>query len=159
MPVASWPPLLGRGISPRSASEREPAIGRAWWPTVAVLLLGLSLLNTPIQGKKLELTKKVGDLAVAVSLERDPPTLDKNAVEVRVQDAAGDPVHDAKITINYYMPPMARMPPMNYKVEAKWKKDCYRAVMNLIMAGPWIILVRITIGDKTVTAKFNIDVR
>ncbi len=101
----------------------------------------------------------MGDLTVAATLERDPPTVDKNEIEVRVSDAAGEPVQDAKILINYYMPPMARMPPMNYKVEAKWKKGAHKAEMNLIMAGPWIILVRITIGDKTVTAKFNIDAR
>jgi nitrogen fixation protein FixH len=121
--------------------------------------LGLCLLGVQVLAKKLELTKQAGNLTVAVTLERDPPTVDKNAIEVRVSDAAGNPVQDAKVLINYYMPPMARMPPMNFKVEAKWKKDAYKAVMNLIMAGPWIILVRITIDDKTVTAKFNIDAR
>jgi len=126
---------------------------------VAVCLSGLFLLAGPVQGKKLELVKKVGDLTVAASLERDPPTVAKNGIEVRVSDAGGELVRDAKILINYYMPPMARMPPMNFKVEAKWKKDAYKAVLDLIMAGPWIILVRITIGERTVTAKFNIDAR
>jgi nitrogen fixation protein FixH len=126
---------------------------------VAVCLLGLCLLAGPVRGKELELIKKVGDLMVVAVIERNPPTVAKNAIEVRVTDAAGNPVQDAKLLVNYYMPPMARMPPMNYKVEAKWKKDAYKAVMDLIMAGPWIILVRITIDDKTVTAKFNIDAR
>ena len=101
----------------------------------------------------------MGNLTVVAVIERDPPTVAKNAIEVRVTDAAGNPVQDAKLLVNYYMPPMARMPPMNYKVEAKWKKDAYKAVMDLIMAGPWIILVRITIDGRTVTAKFNIDAR
>jgi len=35
-------------------------------------------------------------------------------------------------------PPMPRMAPMNFKVEAKRKKEAYPAVMNLIMAGPWV---------------------
>jgi hypothetical protein len=48
---------------------------------------------------------------------------------------------------------------MNYKVEAKWKKDSYRASMKLIMAGPWILVLRITIGDKTLSTKFQIDAR
>ena len=126
---------------------------------VAVCLLSLSLLAVEVQAKKLELAKKVGDLTVEATIERDPPTVDKNAIEVRIRDAAGESVQNAKVLINYYMPPMARMPPMNYKVEAKWKKDAYKAEMNLIMAGPWIILVRITIDGKTVTAKFNIDAR
>jgi nitrogen fixation protein FixH len=126
---------------------------------VAVCLLGVCLLAGPVRGKALELNKKVGSLTVVAVIERDPPTVAKNAIEVRVTDAAGNPVQDAKLLVNYYMPPMARMPPMNYKVEAKWKKDAYKAVMDLIMAGPWIILVRITIDGKTVTAKFNIDAR
>jgi len=130
------------------------AIGR-----IVVCLLGLCLLEVEVQAKKLELTKQVGKLTVVASIERDPPTVDKNAIEVRISDAAGESVQNAKVLINYYMPPMARMPPMNYKVEAKWKKNAYKADLNLIMAGPWIILVRITIDDKTVTAKFNIDAR
>ena len=139
---------------PRQSRGRWIVLGR-----VPIYLLGLCLLAGPVQGKQLELKKKVGDLTVVAVIERDPPTVAKNAIEVRVTDAAGNPVQDAKLLIYYYMPPMARMPPMNYKVEAKWKKDAYKAVMDLIMAGPWIILVRITIDDKTVTAKFNIDAR
>ncbi len=139
---------------PRQSRDRASVLGR-----VAVCLLGVCLLAGPVLGKALELKKKVGDLTVVAVIERDPPTVAKNAIEVRVTDAAGNPVQDAKLLVNYYMPPMARMPPMNYKVEAKWKKDAYKAVMDLIMAGPWIILVRITIDGQTVTAKFNIDAR
>ena len=139
---------------PRQSRGRWSILGQA-----AVCLLGLCLLAGPVRGKELELKKKVGDLTVEAVIERDPPTVAKNAIEVRVTDAAGNPVQDAKLLVNYYMPPMARMPPMNYKVEAKWKKDAYKAVMDLIMAGPWIILVRITIEGRTVTAKFNIDAR
>ena len=129
------------------------------WCRVVVCFLSFILLAGPVLGKKLELVKKVGNLTIVAGLERDPPTVAKNEIEVRIFDAEGESVRDAKILINYYMPPMARMPPMNFKVEAKWKKDAYKAVLDLIMAGPWIILVRITIGDQTVTAKFNIDAR
>jgi hypothetical protein len=138
----------------RQVQSWKNALGR-----VGVCLFGLFLLAGPVPGKELELKKKVGNLTVVAVIERDPPTVAKNAIEVRLADAAGNPLQDAKLLINYYMPPMARMPPMNFKVEAKWKKDAYKAVMDLIMAGPWIILVRITIDDKTVTAKFNIDAR
>ena len=122
-------------------------------------LLSLSLLALETQAKKLELVKKVGDLTVEMDMEKDPPAVGKNAVEVRIKDGQGKPVQEAKVYLNYYMPPMPRMAPMNFKVEAKRKKEAYPAVMNLIMAGPWIILVRITLGDKTSTAKFQIDAR
>ncbi len=57
------------------------------------------------------------------------------------------------------MPPMPRMAPMNYKTPAKLKKDAYTISMHLIMAGPWIIVVKITVGDKTTSARFQIDAR
>jgi hypothetical protein len=55
------------------------------------------------------------------------------------------------------MPPMPRMAPMNYRDDAKLKKDKYVLTMNLIMAGPWIIVVKMNRGEKNFTVKFNID--
>jgi hypothetical protein len=63
------------------------------------------------------------------------------------------------VLVNYYMPPMPRMAPMNYKADAKLKGDQYRLAMRLIMAGPWYIVVIFPRGGKTLTAKFNIDVQ
>jgi hypothetical protein len=61
------------------------------------------------------------------------------------------------VLVNYYMPPMPRMAPMNYTTDAKLKGKKYKATMNLIMSGPWVIAVKITLDGKTTTAKFNID--
>jgi hypothetical protein len=54
---------------------------------------------------------------------------------------------------------MPRMAPMNYKTGAKFKKDAYAIRMRLIMAGPWVIVVKITDGGKTTSARFHIDAR
>jgi hypothetical protein len=54
---------------------------------------------------------------------------------------------------------MPRMAPMNYKTGAKLKKDAYTIRMRLIMAGPWVIVVKITAGGKTTSARFHIDAR
>jgi hypothetical protein len=54
---------------------------------------------------------------------------------------------------------MPRMAPMNYLVDGKLKKEKYRATMNFIMSGPWIIVVKMTLSGKTSTVKFNIDVQ
>ncbi len=70
---------------------------------------------------------------------------------------AGKTVTDAKVLINYYMPPMPRMAPMNYKTDAKLKKDKYKAKMNLIMAGPWYRAVIINHEGKISRTKVNID--
>lgn len=126
---------------------------------IAAGLLIFGLLATPVPGKKLEIIKKVGNLTVKVGIEKDPPTVGKNAMEIRVWDESGKAIREAKVLLNYYMPPMPRMAPMNYKVEAKRKNDVFLATMKLIMAGPWVIVLRITIGDKTLTTKLHIDAR
>ncbi len=119
----------------------------------------MALLAFPFEARDLELTKKAGDYTVEMTLDRDVPTVGVNVATIRLKDREGASVKEAKILLNYYMPPMARMAPMNYRVEAKWKKDSYRASLKLVMAGPWIIVLRITIGDKTLSAKFQIDAR
>ena len=63
---------------------------------------------------------------------------------------------DAKVLVNYNMPPMPRMAPMNYRTDVKLKGDRYRATMNFIMSGPWIIAIKITRDNKTVTTKVNV---
>jgi hypothetical protein len=139
---------MGEARIPRKAKGR-----------IAPGLLMIALLAIPFDAGDLELTKKAGDYTVEISFDRDVPTVGANVATIRVKDREGASVKEAKIILNYYMPPMARMAPMNYKVEAKWKKDSYRASMKLIMAGPWILILRITIGDKTLSAKFQIDAR
>ncbi len=120
------------------------------------LILGLC---PALFAKDLELKKKAGDYEVSIRIDKNPPILGLNRIEVEIEDASGEPVTDAKVLINYYMPPMPRMAPMNYKVEARRKGDRYEEKMKFIMAGPWIIAVKITRGGKTTTAKFNIDAR
>ena len=137
----------------------EVQIPRVSQRGIAAGVVIFGLLVTPVPGKKLEITKKVGNLTVNIGIERDPPTVGKNAMEIRVWDESGKAIQEAKVLLNYYMPPMPRMAPMNYKVEAKRKNDAYLATMKLIMAGPWIIVLRITIDDKTLTTKFHIDAR
>ena len=59
--------------------------------------------------------------------------------------------------MNYYMPPMPRMAPMNYTSPAEPAGDKYRLTMNIIMEGPWIIRIMVNREGKRTTAKFNID--
>ena len=126
--------------------------------TIAALLIG-AMIALPLRAKKLEITKKAGDLAVHAAFDRDPPSVGVNGLEIRLKDAAGAAVAADKVVVQYYMPPMPRMAPMNDKVEAKMKKDAYLAKLKLIMAGPWIVIIRITRGDATVSVRFQIDAR
>jgi hypothetical protein len=116
-----------------------------------------ALWLAPAGGAALELKKKAGLYDVELRIDRNPPVVGDNGLELVIRDGAGAALKDAKVLVNYYMPPMPRMAPMNYKTEAKLKKDAYAIRMRLIMAGPWIIIVKITVGDKTTSARFHID--
>ena len=103
-------------------------------------------------------SKKAGEYDVVIRIDRNPPILGVNNLEVDIRGADGQAVTDAKVLVNYYMPPMPRMAPMNYRVDAPYKGDRYRAKMNFIMEGPWYIAVKINHSGKTTTAKFNVNV-
>lgn len=125
----------------------------------SALALSLALISPLAPAGDLELRKTAGEYTVLVRIDRDPPVIGTNRIEIEIEDAAGARVTDAKVLINYYMPPMPRMAPMNYKVEAGLKDGKYREKMKLIMAGPWVLAVKITRAGKTTTAKFSIDAR
>ena len=106
----------------------------------------------------LEESKQAGGYHIGIRIDRNPPILGVNNLEVEIKGADGRAITDAKVLINYYMPPMPRMAPMNYRVDAPFKGDRYRAKMNFIMEGPWYIAVKINHAGKTATAKFNVNV-
>jgi hypothetical protein len=122
------------------------------------VLLILCFLTGTSDAASLVDSKMAGDYVVAIQIDRNPPILGVNNLEVEIRRADGATVTDAKVLINYYMPPMPRMAPMNYKVDAPFKGDRYRAKMHFIMEGPWYIAVKINYSGKTTTAKFNVNV-
>jgi hypothetical protein len=109
--------------------------------------------------KDYEVKKKAGEYNVEAKIDRNPPVVGDNNITVEIKDAAGKYVTDAKVAVDYSMPAMPGMPPMNYKTDAELAGDKYKAKMNLSMAGPWNIAIKISKGGKTSTAKFSIDAR
>ena len=105
----------------------------------------------------MEVRKTVDTYDVLVRLEKHPPVLGDNPLEVEIREAGGNAVSDAKVLVNYYMPPMPRMAPMNYKTDAPFSRGKYKMTMNIIMSGPWVIRVLITRGGKTSVVKINVD--
>lgn len=103
-----------------------------------------------------EITKKVGAYEMEVSIDKNPLVLGENRIEIKIKEA-GKTIKEASVWVNYYMPPMPRMPPMNYKTEAKLKSEKYKATMNIIMSGPWIIVIKMSLDGKTYTTKLNIE--
>ena len=126
-----------------------------------LLMIGLVVLLSAgvVLAKDYEVKKKAGDFDVVVTIDKNPPVTGDNGVTIAVKDAGGKAVKDAKVVIDYSMPAMPGMPPMNYKADAMLKGDAYSATMNLSMAGPWNVTVKISAGNTTGSMKFTIDAK
>ena len=120
-------------------------------------ILILLLIAGTAYARGYEAKKKVGDYEAEVKMDRSSPVIGDNNIEIEIKDAGGKNLTDAKVLVNYYMPPMPRMVPMNYITDARLKGGKYRATMNFIRSGPWIIAIKINHGGKVSTAKFNVD--
>jgi len=122
---------------------------------VAVVVLAAGVAYA----KNYEVAKKAGEFDVVVSIDKNPPVTGDNGVTVSVKDAGGKAVAGAKVIVDYSMPAMPGMPAMNYKADAVQKGDVYVANMNLSMAGPWNIVVKISAGGKSGSLKFTVDAK
>jgi hypothetical protein len=125
----------------------------------AVFALVLLLAAATAYAKDYEVQKKAGEYDVTVRIDRNPPVVGDNDISIAVKDAAGHAVRDAKVAVDYSMPAMPGMPPMNYKADTVLKGDQYKATMGLSMAGSWSIAVKITRGGKTAGLKFTVDAK
>jgi len=126
---------------------------------LVVAVFAVLLTADASSAREYKARKKTPDYVIEMSIDRNPPIVDKNRLTLGIRDNSGREVADAKVLVNYYMPPMPGMPPMNYKTYAKLSGNSYVVIMDLIMSGPWNIVVKITQGGKTDTARFSIDVR
>jgi len=125
----------------------------------ALILFFILAIGGAACAKNLELQKKSADYAVEIKLDRNPPIVGDNEMEVHIKDARGQFLPGLQPAVNYYMLPMPRMAPMNYTISAKPYKHYYRVSMNFIMSGPWVIAIKIPASGRTRTIKFNIDVQ
>ena len=126
-----------------------------------LFLIGMAVLLSAsvVFAKDYEVKKKAGEFDVVVTIDKNPPVTGDNNVTMSVKDAGGKAVAGAKVVVDYSMPAMPGMPPMNYKADAVQKGDVYAATMNLSMAGPWNIVVKISAGGKSGSMKFTVDAK
>ncbi|MGV8059446.1 MAG: FixH family protein [Smithellaceae bacterium] len=125
------------------------------------IVIGIILLFTFNQAlaKDYEITKKAGDYTVQIKIDKNPPVTGLNKMEVGIKDAGGKDVTDAVVAVEYGMPAMPGMGPMNYKTGTSLKDNRYMASINFSMSGPWFINVKITRTGKTQVVKLNVDVK
>ncbi len=126
---------------------------------IGIFAVVLFLTAGVAYAKHYEVKKKAGDYDVTVEIDRNPPVVGDNNVTIEIKDAAGHHVKDAKVVVDYSMPAMVGMPPMNYKTDAVLKGDAYKATMGLSMGGSWNIAVKITREGKTSSMKFTVDAK
>jgi hypothetical protein len=122
-----------------------------------IAILFLSLTATAAHSGGLKVKRNVKAYQIEVEIDRNPLVIGDNHVEIEIKDVSGKSIIDAKVLVNYYMPPMPRMVPMNYKTEADLSKDKYASTLNIIMAGPWYIRIIINRAGEISTVKFNVD--
>ena len=125
---------------------------------VAVNLF-LFILSPCVNGREFTVKRTINEYKMTVTLSQNPPILGKNNIKIEIKDSLGEPVTDASPIVNYFMPPMPGMPPMNYKVKATPDKSEYNATMDLIMEGPWNITVMAKVAGKRLKMTVLIDVR
>ncbi len=123
------------------------------------LLVTVLLLTAAVVSTAGATARKAGDYTVDVTMDRNPPVMGKNTMDVVVKDKTGKAVTDARVTVEYSMPGMPGMPAMNYKSDAALKGETYRAVISPSMAGSWNVAVKVARGGKTDTARLTIDVK
>ena len=88
---------------------------------IPTLILVLMVALAGARG--IEVKRRVGELEAEIRIDRNPPALGDNNFEIELKDPVGKPLTEAKVLVNYYMPPMPRMAPMNYTTDAKLKGE------------------------------------
>jgi len=106
-----------------------------------------------------QVRRKTPYYVVDARINRNPPVLGINTIRIEIRDTMGRDLTGVRVSVNYYMPPMPRMVPMNYTVAAAPSGRGYSASMNFIMTGPWNIIIRVQSGKTFWKVIFPIDVR
>jgi RND family efflux transporter MFP subunit len=96
------------------------------------------------------------DVAVTFRTSDDVPRPGENAFEVTVHDARGQPVSDAQVTVQLFMPamPTMNMPAMrNETTLAHVGGGTYRGAGHVMMAGRWDVTVTVTRNAQRVASR------
>jgi hypothetical protein len=125
----------------------------------AVSFFLLLICAEPAEAGDYRVRKNTDGMVFDITINRNPPVLGDNEIRIEIKDPQGNLELDAEVLVNYYMPPMPRMAPMNYTIPAELKGKEYRATMDLIMTGPWNIIVRARLQGKWLRVVFPIDAR
>ena len=145
--------------------SRVPLNKRSWLilcsitQRALICLFFICAFVSVVHGRDYAVRRKVEAFTVDIAINRNPPVMGKNDIRIGIKDGLGKHVLNVPVSVNYYMPPMPGMPPMNYTVTASPSGNEYRATMDFIMTGPWNIVIKTVIAEKQIRAAVPIDVR
>lgn len=101
---------------------------------------------------------KAGGLDVELIFEEGHIHMGENHVSFMIHDASGNMVKDAGVKIEYGMPPMKNMAPMNYRARTEFNGEEYEGEINLSMQGKWFLVAKILRpGQGVVDARFEFN--
>ncbi|TAK03433.1 MAG: efflux RND transporter periplasmic adaptor subunit [Candidatus Manganitrophaceae bacterium] len=100
-------------------------------------------------------TKKAGGLTLTLSTDPAPPKEGGNLLRLKIVDASGKPIEDAKVVFSYIMP----MPGMKAaQALASFKNGQYEAKTKFGMAGTWEVTAIVSPpGKPDVQEKFTLE--
>ena len=143
-----------------SKRSQGTSMRRIFWAKMVIAgFLMLFVFLETAEARDYRVRKKAGGFTFDITLNRNPPVLGDNDIRIHIKDAQGHPVQEARVLVTYYMPPMPGMPPMNYTIPTQLKDTAYCATMDLIMTGPWNIVIRLRNQGRWMKTIFPIDVR
>jgi Cu(I)/Ag(I) efflux system membrane fusion protein len=93
---------------------------------------------------------------VTLRIQPDPPKVGQNQLEVTVKNAAGKPIDDAQVSVQFYMPamPTMNMPAMRNEVKLMAAGGgVYRGSGEIMMAARWDATVTVTRGGQRIASK------
>ncbi len=128
-----------------------------------ILIVGILFILTAIgcngpSGLKLESTSD--HYVATLQMEKNPPSVGDNVVKITIKNQTKEIVTPKSVLIEYAMPAMPGMPPMNEKTNTVLQGSTYKATINLSMSGSWLITLKITTTNTAEeSVVFNIDVR
>jgi nitrogen fixation protein FixH len=122
-----------------------------------VVVLAVFVAGT-VFAQEYKVQRKAGDYLLDIKMDKGPPVVGANNIEIVVTDKGGKAVTDAKVLVTVSMPAMPGIPAVENKAEAKPDDGKYKAKIDLSKGGSWNVSVRIIQGGKTSTAKFTVDV-
>lgn len=126
-----------------------------------IITFALLLILTPAAfAASHEMTKTVGDLTVALSFMGGHADMGDNHLSITITDPAGNSIPDARVKVEYGMPPMKNMTSMDYRARAKYMDGAYMANANFSMDGSWYIKVNVLRpGQELQKVEFKITIK